>query len=412
MTTKTQAKTSARQRGKKKRRQQQNVRDFDAYWKASLEDYVTTLAWSFDGTILAAGASSGEVLLWRAGARAVRLRSAASEQSIDTLEFSANGQYLAAAGQQGSVFIWDLASLDWNLLDGTALDETVLDGTVPAQPPEQSIVAPSIAAPTVPQPTIVLENPHCWIDRLTWHPTQSWLAFGAGSQVNVWDIAQAKQLTQQNFVASSVLGLAWHPDGQRLAASGHTGVKVWSVDDWCGPPDLIEVPGASLSLAWSADGQYLASGNLDRTLTVVSWGNPPPWLMQGFPGKVRQVDWAPSPSGASAGEVPVVAAACVEGITLWRRQGKNWQSTVLEKHKGTVEAIAFHPTESLLASAAQDGRLCLWKKAKSLQQTLRGVKAGFSAIAWHPQGRYLAAGGSQGELIVWAPSNRGTGFQL
>ncbi|MEO1446965.1 MAG: hypothetical protein AAFV46_12180 [Cyanobacteria bacterium J06635_11] len=402
MTAKPQAKQSYRQPGKqggkKKRRQQQSTRNFDAYWRASLEDYVTTLAWSCDGSTLAAGAASGEVLLWRAGEGAVLLRLAASEQAIDTLGFSANGQYLAAAGQQGSVFIWDLTLLDWTVL---------------AQPPEQSSVLPAVVPQptTAPQPTIVLENPHCWIDRLTWHPTQSWLAFGAGAQVNVWDIAQAKQLTQQSFVASSVLGLAWHPDGQRLAASGHTSVKVWAVDDWCGPPELIEVPGASLSVAWSADGQYLASGNLDRTLTVVSWGNPPPWLMQGFPGKVRQVDWAPSPSGASAGEVPVVAAACVEGITLWRRQGKNWQSTVLEKHKGKVEAIAFHPTESLLASAAQDGRLCLWKQAKSLQQTLRGVKAGFSAIAWHPQGHYLAAGGSHGELIIWAPSNRGAGFQ-
>ncbi|MEM6453368.1 MAG: hypothetical protein AAF703_24025, partial [Cyanobacteria bacterium P01_D01_bin.105] len=158
---------------------------------------------------------------------------------------------------------------------------------------------------------------------------------------------------------------------------------------------------------------YLASGNLDRTLTVVAWGNPPPWLMQGFPGKVRQVDWAPTlGEGALGNAVPVVAAACAEGITVWRRQGKDWQSKVLKKHQGKVEAIAFHPTEPLLASAAQDGKLCLWKKATALQQTLRGVKAGFSAIAWHPQGRYLAAGGSEGELMIWAPSNRGTGFQM
>ena len=167
------------------------------------------------------------------------------------------------------------------------------------------------------------------------------------------------------------------------------------------------MPGASLSLAWSATGQYLASGNLDRTLTVVDWENPPPWLMQGFPGKVRQVVWA-RPVGDKA---PIVAAACVEGVTVWQRQGKQWQSRVLKKHKGTVEAIAFHPAEQLLASAAQDGQLCLWKEAKTLQQTLRGVKEGFSAIAWHPQGRYLAAGGSQGELIVWTSSNRGAGFQ-
>ncbi len=391
MTTRTQAKKSAELRiretgGQKRDNKQQTARDFDVCWKASLEDYVTTLTWSADGSYLAAGGASGEVLLWT-GSESILLRSAASEQAIGTLGFSAAGQYLAAAGQQGSVFIWDL----------TALDLTALD-----QPP---------APHSPPSPCLTLENPHCWIDRLNWHPTQPWLAFGAGAQVKVWDISQAELLTEQSFVASSVFGLAWHPDGQMLAASGHTGVKVWTVDDWSALPELIEVPGASLSVAWSVDGQYLASGNLDRTLTVVSWGSPPPWLMQGFPGKVRQVDWAPVAAGASADTVPMVAAACMEGVTVWRRQEKNWQSKVLEKHKGTVEAIAFHPTSSLLASAAQDGQICLWKKAASLQQTLRGVKAGFSVIAWHPQGQYLAAGGEQGEILIWAPSYRGTGFQ-
>ncbi len=379
MTTRTQAKKSAQTSSKSQERgSKQNTQDFDVHWKASLEDYVTVLDWSDDGSCLAAGAASAEVLLWTEMGSAL-LQSASSEQAIGALQFSAGGQYLAAAGQQGSVYIWDLAKLE--------------------------SLAPKRL--TALQPISVLENPHYWIDRLVWHPTQPWLAFGTGTEVNVWDISQAKLLTKQSFTASSVLGLAWRPNGQQLAASGHTGVKVWTVDSWNTSPELIEVPGASLSVSWSADGQYLASGNLDRTLTVVSWGNPPPWLMQGFPGKVRQVDWV----HPSANERPVVAAACLEGITVWRRQGKKWQSKVLEKHKGTVEAIAFHPTTSLLASAAQDGRVCLWKKATSLQQTLRGVKAGFSAIAWHPQGHYLAAGGSHGELIVWAPSSRGTGFQ-
>nr|MBX2862262.1 hypothetical protein [Leptolyngbyaceae cyanobacterium MAG.088] len=197
------------------------------------------------------------------------------------------------------------------------------------------------------------------------------------------------------------------PDGAFLAASGHTGVKVWQALDWNAEPEFVEVPGASMDVAWSPDAVYLASGNLDRTLTVVSWGNPPPWLMQGFPGKVRQVAWAAPVDNQPA----MVAAACVEGVTVWRRQGQGWENRVLEKHSGTVVAIAFHPTKRLLASAAQDGRLCLWQKAKALQQTLKGVASGFSAVAWHPQGAYLAAGGDQGEVLIWKPDVRGQGFQ-
>ena len=341
---------------------------FKVHWQGQLGDYITAVAWSPDGAHLACSSSRGEVLVWSETAL-VTLLPGEADSAIDCLGFSADGEYLAAAGQQGSVFIWATADLD--------------------------------------RPPICLHNPHCWIDQLVWHPVRAWLAFGAGSQIRVWRNEDEQPAISLAFKESSVLALAWHPEGQLLAASGHTGVKVWRSDAWEAEPEFIEVPGASIAAAWSSDGRYLASGNLDRTLTVVAWGNPPPWLMQGFPGKVRQVAWAKP----AADQPPLVAAACLEGITVWQRQGQGWQNRVLEKHGGTVTAIAFHPTTRLLTSAAQDGQLCLWKNAKTLQQTLKGVASGFSTAAWHPQGAYLAAGGEQGEILIWKPENRGQGFQ-
>ena len=341
---------------------------FKVHWQGALDDYVTSLAWSPDGDCLAVGSSSGEVVLWTE-ANLISLLPAKSDCAIDCLGFSGDGQYLAAAGQQGDVFVWNIEALD--------------------------------------KPLTVLHNPHCWIDQLAWHPKYPWLAFGVSRQVQVWGADQAQFLTQLDFAASSVLGLAWHPEQTLLAVSGHTGVKVWHGNNWDTEPEFIEVPGASIAVTWSPDGRYLASGNLDRTLTVVSWGHSPPWLMQGFPGKVRQVDWAVP----DADKPSLVAAACLEGITVWQRQGKGWNSQVLEHHNGTVVEIAFHPTTRLLASIAKDGQLCLWKNAAVLQQTLKGVASGFAAIAWHPQGTYLAAAGDQGELLIWKPLNRGQGFQ-
>lgn len=354
---------------KKKSKSRARSNAFKVAWQGALQDYVTVLAWSPDGTGLAVSSSSGEVVFWTAESELVSLRPVQTDGAIDCLSFSADGAYLAAAGQQGDVLIWAVQALE--------------------------------------QPPTVLQHPSIWIDRLAWHPHQPWLAFGTGSQVQLWDVAQGQSLTQLDFKESSILGLAWHPDGTLLSVSGHSGVKVWSSDDWQAKPEFIEVPGASIFVAWSSDGRYLASGNLDRTLTVVSWGNPPPWLMQGFPGKVRQVDWA----APVADQPSLVAAACLEGVTVWQRQDQGWESRVLQNHAQTVVAIAFHPTTRLLASAAQDGHLCLWKNAKSLQQTLKGVAAGFSAVAWHPQGDYLAAGGNQGEILIWQPKTQGQGFQ-
>ncbi|MEM9266580.1 MAG: WD40 repeat domain-containing protein [Cyanobacteria bacterium P01_F01_bin.13] len=352
----------------KTRKSQSSADAFKSYWQGELSDYITSLAWSTNGDYLAIASSSGEVVVW-SETEQISLLPGKADNAIDCLGFSADGQYLAAAGQRGDVFIWQLAQLDQ-------------------------------------LPTVLQYSPH-WINQLAWHPVHSWLAFGTGNQIQVWDSGSPQTSRSLDFKESSVLSLAWHRDGKLLAVSGHTGVKVWQSDDWDAEPEFVEVPGASISVAWSLDGRYLASGNLDRTLTVVSWGDPPPWLMQGFPGKVRQVAWAVPVDNQPS----MMAAACLEGVTVWRRQGQGWENRVLEKHKGTVVVIAFHPTSRLLASAAQDGQLYLWQNAKSLQQTLKGVVSGFSAVAWHPQGTYLAAGGDQGEILIWKPVTRGQGFQ-
>ena len=356
----------------KPRKSRSRADAFKLHWQGQLGDYITALVWSPKGDALAVSSSSGEVVIWTE-AELVSLVPAQPDSAIDCLEFSADGRYLAAAGQGGEVFVWQMADLG--------------------------------RSPTVVQ--YPQGSTSHWINQLTWHPGTPWLAFGVGSQIYVWEYASSQILASLDFKESSVLALDWHIDGTMLAASGHTGVKVWSGADWGAEPEFIEVPGASIDVAWSLDGRYLASGNLDRTLTVVSWGSPPPWLMQGFPGKVRQLAWA----APMANQPSMVAAACGEGVTVWKRQGQGWENRVLEKHGGTVIAIAFHPTTRLLASAAQDGQLCLWQNATKLQQTLKGVASGFSAIAWHPQGTYLAAGGDQGEILIWKPEKRGQGFQ-
>ncbi|PSN18333.1 WD40 repeat domain-containing protein, partial [filamentous cyanobacterium CCP5] len=248
-----------------------------------------------------------------------------------------------------------------------------------------------------------LPHPDAWIDQLTWHPQQNLLAYGVGSQVQIWDVEHNRLVANLEFASSSVLHLAWHPDGHLLAVSGHGGVKVWDTADWSAEPRLIAVPGASLYAGWSSHGRYLASGNLDRTLTVVEWDSPPPWLMQGFPGKVRQVAWA----DGTASKTPLLAAACVEGITLWRLSDpdKGWKSQVLQHHQDRVNAIAFQPDHCLLASAGADGKLCLWHQGRP-RQTLQ-AKSGLSTLAWHPSGFYLATGSISGEVSVWKPQAAG-----
>ena len=336
--------------------------------QGTLSDYVTVVTWSPDGTI-AASSAPGEVMLLQS--EETNLLQSANGKSVDCLAFSKDGQFLAAGGQDGGVNIWQLNA-----------------GELIAS----------------------LKNAPAWVDQMAWSPSSNLLAFSLGRFVQVWDADQREIAATLDFAESSVLNINWHPNGQGLTVGGYQGVKIWNPQDWDDDPYMMSVDSASLAIAWSPDGKYLASGNLDRTITVLEWNNPHPWIMRGFPGKIRHLAWSQALTKTGA---PLLASASAECIVVWEKHpdvSRAWEGRVIERHTEVVQAITFQPNTFLLASASEDGCVCLWHKAKSIAQNLSGAPDGFSCLAWHPQGHQLAAGGNNGEILIWSPSQRGQGF--
>ncbi len=331
-------------------------RPFALRWQSHLDECITAIA--ANENWVAATSAAGEVALWswQGSSGKCDVRSQV-ETNLSCLAFSAGGEFLAAGGQQSYLQVRSL---------GTPEEARRID--VPG---------------------------NAWIDRLAWSPTAPLLAFDLNKTTCVWDAISQKIVAQLDFVDSSVLGLAWHPQGTHLAICGNRGTKVWDASNWQAEPYLLQVPGASLQAAWSPDGRFLAAGNFDRTLSILHWQSPPPWLMQGFPAKVRQVAWA--------SDSQLVAAACAEGIATWQRSGEDWSACgVLQGHASTVRSIGFHPLTGQLASVGEDGRVCLWRDVKARSQTLEGPPGGCTGLAWHPTEPAIAVGGQQGELYVWA----------
>ncbi|NEP10971.1 MAG: hypothetical protein F6K14_12305 [Symploca sp. SIO2C1] len=347
---------------------------FQQQWQGSLSEYVTAVAWSPNG-LLAASSAAGEVVLWQDGNLVSLLP--AGVASIDCLAFSSDGKFLAAGGQNGKVRVW-------SILD-SPLSQGELGGIY------------------------TLDNAPSWVDKLAWSPACNHLAFSLGRYVGIWDADSQTVITTLPFANSSVLDLAWRPNGENIAISGKVGVKVWSTKDWDDEPYLIDIPSASMVTAWSRDSKYIASGNFDNTITVLEYGNPHPWVMRGFPGKISNLTW--SQRGSS--NAPLLAASSVEGIAVWKKEADDkdgWNANVLTLHDSKIQALEFHPHSLLLASAADDGWLGLWTKAKQVEQILEGASGGFSCVAWSQNGKQLAAGGQNGELIIWSKSKRGKGF--
>jgi len=340
--------------------------NFEPYWQGELADYITAIAWFPDGQTLAFSSAAGEVALLSLESQSIQILQSATGQSVDCLAISRDGQFLATGGQDGAVNIWCITS-----------------------------------AP--PKLVTTLNHRSVWVDRLLWNPTVNQLAYGLGRYAQVWDAEVNEVITTLNFESSSVLGIDWHPSGDRIAICGHGGARVWNANDWDDDPQVLSIPSASVAISWSPDGFYLADGNMDNTLTVVEWSRPErPWVMQGFPGKVRHLAWSQPLTATGA---PLLASCSSETIVTWERsadESVGWANHVLEAHEGLVQAISFQPQSLLLASAAEDGWVCLWQAALELVQVLEGTDSGLSCLSWQPQGTFLAAGGQGGEVMIWA----------
>jgi len=337
--------------------------EFTKHYSTKLADYVTALAWFPQGEILAASSAAGEVVLWK-NDELTTLQSP-TDKAVNCLAFSHDGKYLAIGGQDGKVKIWC----------------------------ENKLIS-------------TLENAPVWVDQLAWNHTNNQLAFSLGRYVQIWDADTSEIVVTLTFNDSSILGIDWRKDGKYLAINGYKGVKIWSTQDWDEEPFILSMSTVSTAMAWSNDGEYLASGNMDRTLTVLQWENPDPWVMRGFPGKIRHLAWSDLKTSTGA---PLLAVSSVEGIVLWEKsadESVGWEAQVLTNHVDIIQAISFAPQSFILASAGADGWLCLWDENKEVSQIFTDTLAGFSTLSWHPQGQLLAAGGEQGELIIWSTSLR------
>ncbi len=343
----------------------ENLRsELQLVWQGQSSDFITAIAWSPVATSWVTSSASGEVA-WSSGITSLVLLRQADGRSLDNIAFSADGRWLAAGGQAGKLFIWNCDDLHH---------------------PPQLIE------------TISIDR---WIEHLDWHPTVPQLAIAHRDRLEIWDAPTASQIGTQQFTRSSIFATGWHPTGSVLAIAGYKGL-------WIGSPaadpdrnQQIAVDTATIALAWSRDGRYLAAGNLDRTLMMVDWQHPDdPWILQGFPSKIRHLDWL-------AGlDRPCLAVASGSGLLLWDLMPADttgWSGRYLEGHQSNITALATHPQLPIIATGDRDGYTCLWSAAGEIHQILTNYSQ-ITALTWNACGTYLALGLLNGEIELWDAS--------
>ncbi|WP_255095264.1 WD40 repeat domain-containing protein [Synechococcus sp. J7-Johnson] len=333
-----------------------------------LQQAITALSWSGDGEFLAIASAGGELLLLDFRAGCEDLLRAEQDSSLDAIGFSADGQFLMAVGQAGELLLWELG--------GSGISPMALQ----------------------PMPL------GCgWLDAAALQPRGLLLAVAAGRQVRIWDGAVRQWRLETLDLPGTVQTLAWSADGLQLAASCHGELALWQPEGSAAAQPLrAPTASAGLALAFSPIADLLACGQMDRSLLL--WpeaGRGQPWQFSGFPAKVRGLAWSDQPGRLA----PPLAVASGDTVVLWQqgdRGERGWKPEPLLWHQQRVNALAFAPGSSLLATASADGSVALWDGRGRMRQPLEGEGQGFNALAWRPDGRRrpgplvaMAGGGAQ-----------------
>lgn len=322
---------------------------------------VEAAAFSPDGKTLATASFGNTIALWDVANPARPVRSAMlhnPDGPVAGVAFSADGKILASIGYDGAVLLWDLTS----------------------QPPayRSAINPPGGPAPigssTSVSVTFSRRGP---ILAATGGPTfdndwaMTWRIRGAGHVTELYSFpsvtmafGQAVFSPDGKTLALPTAGLASpisQPNGTVLFSP--TGTVLWNVSDLASPvafnsADPIPAQGAT---AFSPDGKTLAVSNT---------------------------------TGLGAG--------------LWEisRPGHPRRLAILQGSTGTVNAIAFHPGGSLLATGSSDHTTILWGIANPgrpiLLATLRHHNESVTDVAFSPDRRLLVTTSEDQTTGIWS----------
>ncbi|RAQ98459.1 WD40 repeat domain-containing serine/threonine-protein kinase [Thermogemmatispora tikiterensis] len=280
-------------------------------------DWVTALAWSPDGAMLASASSDRTVRLWdpRHG-QTLRVYHG-HRSSVLAISWSFDGIYIASASTDGLIHVWEAK---------TGL------------------------------PRLSYQAHHGPVTALAWlrEPKSSVLASaGADGLVHIWNGLSGQLIFTYEGHRGSVRALAWQPGNSLLASAGDDStVQIWEAVS--GNRRLL-YRGHRWSvtcLAWSPDGDTIASGAADTTVQV--WDPNSGQLQQTYRGHhntVTGVSWSPQ-----GGEI----ASCSYDNTV-----QVWYSYIempLERGQSYApQAIAWSPTSTLIATGDQNALVEIWQ---------------------------------------------------
>ena len=405
--------------------------------------WITSIAFSPDGKILASCSMDYSVKLWDIFTGDSLKTLTGHEKWLWAVVFSPDGKMLASGGDDYTIRLWDADTGDCKRIIQT--DSMIFSL---AYHPQKDILASGSHDGTVQlwsirsgecQKSLVNHQNSVW--GVAFHPTGHWLASGSLDQtIKLWDVFSGNCVNTMQGHTNGIRSIAFSADGKTIASGGldrtlrlwetQTGnlrktlhghenginaisaglksnilasggsdqvFRLWDMDtatcirDWRGYADWV------WCLAISPDGKIIASGGLDRTIRLwdIETGN-----------NVRKLtghrDWvyslAFSPDGRS-----LASSSDDRTIKRWNLHQQHCQKSFLNPDNEGIWSISFSKDGTQLASGAKDGIIRLWQADTGATLWKRQAHSNWIwSVNFSPDGTKLASCSSDRTIQLWA----------
>jgi WD40 repeat protein len=373
-----------------------------------------SIAFSPDGTRLAAGAEDKSVWVWDArnvSASPVMLRG--SQNSVKTVAFSADGSLLAAGGNDSVLRVWDLRnpiaapvmySGSQNSVNSITFSP---DGLRLAAAGSDNTVRMWDTRNPNSQPTVF--HFEGLVNSVAFSPDGAHIAAGdENNNVKMWDLRNSG-LPPVVFQGSqgAIYAVAFTPDGTRLAASGaEKNIRMWIVENPSAPSVLFQNQSIVTNIAFTRDGSRLAAAG---TGFVRIWDvrnpNAAPMTIGGPQAFVNSIAFS------AAGDQLAIAINNADVGTLWISELQNTSTlnalvrsseSTPRPISGPVNALSFSP-DGVHVAAAIDQNVRVWdiQNSSEMPLLLKGQQAPVVATSFSSDGARVTGASTDCSVRTW-----------
>jgi WD40 repeat protein len=240
---------------------------------------------------------------------------------------------------------------------------------------------------------LLAQVPGRWIDAAASSQVTGLIAFAAGREVHVRDVADA------GFAAvfaheRSVADLAFDPKGRRIAAASYGGAALWYARIVEQKPQWLKWAGSHIGAIWSADGRFLVSAMQENQLHCWRVADAKDMRMGGYPAKIRSMAFL------ARGMLLVTSGAA--GAVVWPFGGANGPmgkeaSEIGFQEASLVTRVAGSATDPIIAAGLDDGRVWAADLRGGGVNFVKGEKGPpITALAMSPDAAQVAWGDEEG----------------